>query len=226
MDRPSNLQAKLQAVAALDEPTRRRLYEHVGAADVPVSRDDAAAALAIPRTTAAFHLDKLATEGLLTVVHERRTGRQGPGAGRPAKLYRRSDAEIELSLPERRYAVAGQLLAAAVEDAEQSGGSPGQALERRAHAYGASLARPDEPLTEILDRQGFEPRSDGPAVTFANCPFHALVQRHTKLICTMNLRLVEGLLEARGEPALQATLRPTPGHCCVRLEPRETAEKL
>ena len=54
----------MQAVAALEEPTRRRLYEYVVGRPEPVSRDDAANALGLPRTTAAFHLDKLTEEGL------------------------------------------------------------------------------------------------------------------------------------------------------------------
>ncbi|GAA3089904.1 putative ArsR family transcriptional regulator [Kribbella aluminosa] len=133
--------AAVQAVAVLEEPTRRRLYEYVVAHAEPVSRDDAASALGIPRTTAAFHLDRLTGEGLLETCYERRTGRTGPGAGRPAKLYHRSDREIEISLPERQYAVAGQLLAAAIQDAETGTVTPREAANRRAHEYGRSLGR-------------------------------------------------------------------------------------
>jgi predicted ArsR family transcriptional regulator len=211
-------QANLQAVAALDEPTRRRLYEYVAAAAEPVSRDDAATALALPRNTAAFHLDKLATEGLLAVVYERRTGRTGPGAGRPAKLYRRSDTEIEISLPERQYAVAGHLLAGAITDAESSGDSPREALERRAHAFGKSL--PGDSITQVLAAQGFEPHPEGQSVALSNCPFQALAKEHGPLVCTMTLHLVEGIVDARPEAGLRAELHPTPGHCCVRLLPR------
>jgi predicted ArsR family transcriptional regulator len=212
-------QANLQALAALDEPTRRRMYQYVAAQPVPVGRDEAATALAIPRNTAAFHLDRLAAEGLLTVVHERRTGRTGPGAGRPAKLYRRSDAEIEVSLPTRQYDVAGRLLAGAVEDAEASGGSPRQAVERRAHGYGKSFGASGRPLTQVLDEHGFEPRVEGAAVALANCPFRALAKDHPALVCTMTLRLVEGLLDGYGDTGLHAKLGGSPGHCCVRLEP-------
>jgi len=75
--------ARISAVATLDEPTRRRLYDHVVRQTAAVTRDEAATALGLPRATAAFHLDRLAAEGLLDVVYERRTGRSGPGAGRP-----------------------------------------------------------------------------------------------------------------------------------------------
>src|SRR3712207_1587908 len=100
---------QVAAVAALDEPNRRRLYDFVVRQTAAVSKDEAASAVELPRTTAGFHLDKLVEMGLLDVVHERRSGRTGPGAGRPAKLYRRSDEQIEVSLPDRRYEAASHL---------------------------------------------------------------------------------------------------------------------
>ena len=216
----------VQALAALDEPTRRRLYDHVVAQPGPVSRDEAAAAIDLPRTTAAFHLDKLAEEGLLEVVFERRTGRTGPGAGRPAKLYRRSDREIEISLPERHYDVAGHLLAGALEDAEASGGSPRGALEHRAHQYGESVGRaarnhPGTALAQVLEAHGFEPRSCGGSIDLVNCPFRALAREHPGLVCSMTFRLVGGVLDGLGDTGLRAELHPRPAHCCVRLEPAE-----
>ena len=70
-----------------------------------LSRDRTAEALdlAVGRR---FHLDKLVDAGLADVRFQRLTGRSGPGAGRTAKLYRRSDTEIGVSLPERRYDLA------------------------------------------------------------------------------------------------------------------------
>jgi predicted ArsR family transcriptional regulator len=221
------------AVAALEEPTRRRLYEHVVRQPAPVSKDEAAAALELPRTTAAFHLDKLAGEGLLSVVFERRTGRFGPGAGRPAKLYRRSDKEVEVSLPERAYDVAGRLLAAAIEDAEASGESAREALARRSDQYGETLGRTgrttgiptndddtlagNDMLTRVLEAQGFEPRRDGNAILLGNCPFHALAKEHPALVCGMNQHLLTGLLRGLGDTDFEAEVSPAAGHCCVRL---------
>ena len=65
----------------------------------PLSRDEAASALGISRELAAFHLDRLLRAGLLEAEYRRLGGRTGPGAGRPAKLYRRSSREIAISLP-------------------------------------------------------------------------------------------------------------------------------
>lgn len=212
--------ARIAALAALAEPTRRRLYEHVARSAGPVSRDDAAAALGIPRATVAFHLDRLAGDGLLEVSRERRTGRSGPGAGRPAKLYRRGGPTVSVSLPERRYDLAAELLAAAVEEAEGTGERPGAVLDRRARAAGEELGRGGGALA-VLEACGFEPRPDGGGVVvLANCPFHALAAGHPELVCGMNLRLLEGVLAGAGEAGLAARLAPAQGMCCVRLEPR------
>ncbi|MEQ0560088.1 helix-turn-helix domain-containing protein [Amycolatopsis sp. NEAU-NG30] len=209
----------LAAVAALDEPTRRRLYEYVVRSPEPVTRDEAAAALGVPRATVAFHLDRLVGERLLTVGHERRTGRTGPGAGRPAKLYRRSDRQVSVSLPERQYELAGELLATAVEEADETGGSPREILGRRAREHGAELAAGAPDIVAALEEHGFEPRAADGEVLLGNCPFQQLARTHTRLVCEMNLGLVEGMLDGVGEQRLCARLDPHPGFCCVRLGP-------
>ncbi|WP_370415033.1 helix-turn-helix transcriptional regulator [Streptomyces fradiae] len=213
----------VSAVAALDEPTRRRLYDHVVRRPDPVGRDEAAEALGLARQTAAFHLDRLADEGLLDVVYERRSGRTGPGAGRPAKLYRRSGREVAVSLPERHYELAGRLLAQALEESETTGEPAREVLHRNAHALGARLAeRECAELFAFLERYGFEPRPDGPdgtALVLGNCPFHALAREHTATVCGLNLHLMRGVLEGLDEQGYEACLAPGEGHCCVRLEP-------
>jgi predicted ArsR family transcriptional regulator len=212
--------AQVSAVASLAEPTRRRLYDHVVRQAGPVSRDEAAAATDVPRATVAFHLDKLVDEGLLDVVFERRTGRSGPGAGRPSKLYRRAECDVAVSLPERRYDLAGDLLAAAMDTAEASGESPRAALGRLAHERGRELGAGEgrAAALRVLEEQGFEPRLDDDTVTLANCPFHTLAKEHTELVCGMNLQLLSGLLEGAAVSDLVPRLRPTPGRCCVVLE--------
>jgi predicted ArsR family transcriptional regulator len=222
---------QISAIAALDEPTRRRLYDHVVRQAGPVSRDEAAAELGLPRTTAAFHLDRLVEEGLLDVVYERRSGRTGPGAGRPAKLYRRSGSEVTVSLPERHYDLAGQLLAATLEETARSTEPPQAILDRRAYQVGQLLAdsassdsgNARDSILRILENHGYEPHLETDAVTLVNCPFHALAQEHTDLVCGMNLKLLDGLLDGLRSTGLVAHLRPSADHCCVRLEPAASA---
>lgn len=223
-----SVDTQVSAVAALEEPTRRRLYDYVVRQPEPVTRDDAAEACGLPRATAAFHLDRLAHEGLLDVVYERRTGRSGPGAGRPAKLYRRSTREVAVSLPERRYEFAGRLLAAAMEDAERSGDDPRAALDRHARDWGKKLgeharttqgdADREESVLRVLDGYGFEPCARDTGIVLGNCPFHTLAKEHTDMVCGMNLSLLGGLLDGLHATELKAKLDPAPGYCCVRID--------
>lgn len=216
--------AQLAVVAALAEPTRRRLYEHVVRQPGAVSRDDAAAALGLARTTAAFHLDRLVDEGLLDVEFERRTGRSGPGAGRPSKLYRRSACQVAVSVPERRYDLAGRVLADALAEADRSGAAPRAVLGELAYRRGRQLAAGAgaDALVSVLEAHGFAPVVEGGGMTLTNCPFHALAQEHTELVCGMNLRLLEGVVDAVAPTGLSAELAPTPGRCCVRLSKNNT----
>jgi predicted ArsR family transcriptional regulator len=220
---------EVAAVAALAEPTRRRLYDHVVRQAEPVGRDEVSAAVGVPRATVAFHLDRLVDDGLLDVHYERRSGRTGPGAGRPAKLYRRSERAVTVSLPERRYDLAGELLAAALAEADVSGERPRAVLDRlarqRGRELGAAAGAPGgrEAVLRVVEAHGFEPRVAEDGVVLANCPFHTLARQHTDLVCGMNLRLLEGLLEGVPGTGLAARLRPGVGACCVRMEATETS---
>ena len=208
----------LDAVAALGDPLRRRLYRFVAGQDHAVGRDEAAEEVGITRSAAAFHLDRLVADGLLEVEFRRLTGRQGPGAGRPAKLYRRAQGEIAVSLPARRYELAAGLLAAAVAEASDTGAPVAVVLDRIAHERGASLATSAD-VFEALAEAGYEPREVDGGIALANCPFHALVADHPQLVCTMNLALLDGFLAALPRARFRVALRPAAGFCCVRLEP-------
>ena len=105
----------LASLSSLDDPLRRRLYEVVTSQPGPVSRDEAASAAGIGRALAVYHLDKLVESGLLTAFYQRPPGRSGPGAGRPAKMYARSDREFAVTVPPREYELAARLLVQAVE---------------------------------------------------------------------------------------------------------------
>jgi predicted ArsR family transcriptional regulator len=70
-------------------------------------------------------------------------------------------------------------------------------------------------LARVLATCGYEPRVDGPRITLANCPFHALARTHTELVCGMNLGLVGGVIDGLGARGLVAELDPAPDRCCV-----------
>ena len=220
---------RLSSIGALADPARRVLYRFVVGQDDAVSRDQAADQTGLPRHAVKFHLDRLVAEGLLEVEFRRLTGRRGPGAGRPSKLYRRSPVEISVSLPERRYELAGQILAEAVQSARS--GNP--AMEAVAHAAAqagrriaadARAASPNAPLGSasaagILASYGYEPRAVGDRMILVNCPFDALAVEHPQLICGINLEMIRAMTGAIGLTDTDVQLNPAPGRCCVTLGP-------
>jgi predicted ArsR family transcriptional regulator len=220
------LSEQAAGIGALAEPVRRDLYRYVvGQAD-PVSREQAADGIGVALHTAKFHLDKLVESGLLAVEFRRLTGRTGPGAGRPAKLYRRADRELSVSLPQRRYDLAGRILAAAVERAATEHVPVDAAVQDAARAEGRRAAdrAEGEELTEVLVDHGYEPRRREDEMLLANCPFDALVPDHTSLVCGLNEQFVGGLLDGLDCTEWRACLDPEPGLCCVKLRPSAATE--
>ncbi|MFC5746656.1 helix-turn-helix transcriptional regulator [Actinomadura rugatobispora] len=211
----------IEAIAVLQDPVRRRLYAYVGAQDHEVSRNEAAEAAGVQRTLAAFHLDKLVEAGLLETVSRRLTGRSGPGAGRPAKLYRRAPGERAVSLPPRDYRTAAGLLAQAAEtaglDAELR--EAARRRGRRLQEEGAGPCRGLEEVAALLEGRGYEPRMEDGVLRMRNCPFHALSEEFPPLVCGMNLALLEGLLE--GSQGVRVRIDAGPGRCCTVAEPAE-----
>jgi predicted ArsR family transcriptional regulator len=219
----NDLDTRLDQVAALGEPVRRALYRFVAAQPEPVTREQAAAAVGVAQHTAKFHLDRLVDGRLLEAGYRRPPGRGGPGAGRPAKVYRRSGADLDVSLPERHYDLAGRLLVKAVAQAERTGSPVSEALRSVAAEAGRSAGTQATPeLFDALVADGYEPRRDPDGITLANCPFHALAREATELVCGMNHAYLAGMLRGIGETGLDATLDPAPGRCCVRLQRRVT----
>jgi predicted ArsR family transcriptional regulator len=226
-----DIDRQLTGLAGLGDPIRRALYRHVAQRGVPVSRDDAAKAAGISRPLAAYHLDKLVHDGLLEPRYHRRSGRRGPGAGRPAKHDVRADRQLELSLPARDYAALAELLAGAVE-ADPSGTATA-ALNRAAATLGAELGTeaasrvapdgdPDQALAAVrqtLATRGYEPHDDPDGtIRLRNCPFDRIATQHRELVCGANHAMLGALTDRLGgDPPVRAALDPQPGRCCVTL---------
>ncbi len=208
------------AVALLDEPVRRRLYDWVAAQNGPVGREEAARSLGITRPLAAFHLERLAEAGLLDAGYQRLTGRTGPGAGRPARIYTRAKHAFAVSLPPRRYELAADMFASALMRLGE--GAPPPELTDAAHEAGERLsAAVDEPgakLADVLKQAGYEPTDDNGTIRLHNCPFDALVDEHRPLVCGTNLALAQGILDGladRDGADFEPRLDSQPGYCCV-----------
>ncbi|GAA1503131.1 helix-turn-helix transcriptional regulator [Nocardioides humi] len=217
------------AIGVLADPTRRSLYAYVAGRAAAVGRDEAATALGLAKHTVSFHLDRLADEGLLEVEFRRLSGRSGPGAGRPSKLYRRARREFAVTLPPRRYDLVGDILAAAV-GRTGAGADLDTALADCAHEEGRSVAGaavgvPGGPglegLAAVLAGQGYEPVVEATAVALANCPFDALARKHTALVCGLNRSFVQGVADGLGCAGVTAHLEPGSGRCCVKVRCRD-----
>lgn len=225
-----DFERQIAGVAALAGDVRRRLYEYVVSQPHAVGRDEAALAVGVKRPLAAFHLDKLVDEGLLDTDYRRLTDRRGPGAGRPAKVYRRSQRQIDVTLPPRQYDLAASVLAAAVHRSIETGEDIGVAMRpvavERGHALASDDADAGEPvarLWRVLRRVGYEPRHDGADIRLANCPFHSVAQEFTSVVCSLNLALCEGLAAGLGVNGvgLRPVLQPHAGWCCVAFQRRD-----
>ncbi|NUO56236.1 MAG: transcriptional regulator [Hamadaea sp.] len=196
----------LEAVAALHDPVRRALYEFVAAAGHDVGRNEAAEGVGVSRTLAAFHLDKLAEVGLLETGFARLTGtRPGPGAGRPAKVYRRGRTTRYVAVPERDYQELASVLAEVVHGLD----ADDRAIAAAARA-GEKLHTPGGWLATLRDR-GYEPYEQDTVVRLRNCPFQQVAEEQPVLVCSMNLALCRGIA---GDD-VTAELDPRPGECCV-----------
>lgn len=206
----------------LADPVRRGLYEFVTKHDSPVGREEAAEAVGLSRTLAAYHLDRLAEAGLLDTSYARTTGRSGPGAGRPAKHYHRSEHEVSVSVPPRSYDLLADLLADAMT-ADRSGEVRSAVMDAAVEQGRARSAEAGD-LLESLRRHGYEPALDADGdIVLRNCPFHRIAQEHKELVCGLNNSLLRGCLSGCGEDPDRAELAPAPGRCCVVIHPPKVA---
>jgi len=208
----------------LAEPTRRQVYDTVRRSPTPMTRDAVARAVDIGLRLAAFHLDRLAGAGLLSVDFARPEGRGGPGAGRPAKRYSATHRDVEVAVPPRRYHLVARILAAAVstapDDAAEEALAVADAEGRRVGAlHAASGRKPRHRLAAAaaaLESMGYEPRRERSRLCLGNCPFDGVVDVSPTLVCGLNQRLVQGVLDGLGvADRCHAELDGVPPDCCV-----------
>jgi predicted ArsR family transcriptional regulator len=221
--------ASIARLALLADPTRAALHRTLRDHATGITRDEAAAAVGVSRSLVAFHLDRLVEAGLATVTYERRNGRTGPGAGRPAKIYHRSAETVAASVPERHYDLAAALFAQAITASTAGGLAVDDALAVAASDYGRALGeaarshargRPSRAAglaaaLAVLGDAGFEPEARAGSIVLRNCPFDALVRTNRDLVCGMNRSLMAGVIDGLRLTGIVASFEPRDGACCV-----------
>jgi predicted ArsR family transcriptional regulator len=204
-------------LCVLDDPARWAAYLAVRDAGRPLTRAEVAHEVGISVKLAAFHLEKLLSEGFLEATYERH---EGSGVvGHPAKRYRPTGVELEVSIPPRRYDLAAEILAEAID--ESSAGLPQERLGGVAAEYGrqvgtrARARNGDSRLLTALRFIGYEPAMAGADVVLRNCPFRHVAQARPDVICQMNLAFVAGVVAGTRSRSLHAVLSPSTERCCV-----------
>ena len=217
-----------ELVRVLGESTRRRVFDVVRAAGEPLTRDEVADRSQLNRRLAAFHLDRLAASGLVTVDYARPPNRPGgPGAGRPAKRYRATAIQLDLTLPQRRYDLAARVLALGIaSDPDDAAAGALRAARHEGEAHGSRHADADrvsvpdrlDHLCDGLSAVGYEPCADNTSVRLGNCPFRSAADVAPDLVCAMNREFIAGFVDgSRAHPA-DVVLEPRPApNCCVTI---------
>ncbi len=177
----------MTSLSAIAQPELREIVLFARSQARPVSADDVAAHFRIHRTVARARLERIAAAGLLTVSFARRSGRTGPGAGRPSKLYAVPPETSAIEFPARRY----DRLLAHLLDAVPSEGRE-IALAEAGVAYAGDLAESAalgrtrgirsaaERACAALGKLGFqasvtESTEDSVTITTPTCPLRPLV---------------------------------------------------
>jgi len=210
---------------ALGDPALRGTILLVRAAPNPLTADDVAARLGISRSVARWRLERLVEAGLVAVDFERRSGRSGPGAGRPAKTYAAAPETSAVEFPRRRYeALVSRMLDALpqrgrTKQLDQVGYAFGLELGEAAHLRpGASFRTSLERLCRGLGRLGFqaavESVSDDEAVIVsATCPLRPVVVASDAEARALDAGMWRGLLAAAAGPAAAADARCATHDC-------------
>ena len=226
--------ARIRAIAALDDESRSGMYAFIRAARRPVTRDEAAAAVGISRKLAAFHLDKLVDAGVLQADYQPASGIRK--AGRAPKVYRPVDTDLRISIPSRNPDLLADILLDAVLAADHPDSGDAQhaalrAARERGHQIGADERERTRPgrlgaeraltLTEtVLHRHGFEPdRTSATCMRLGACPFHPLASRAPDMVCGINHAFLTGMLDGLEARTVEAVLDPGAGECCVEMRP-------
>jgi len=225
----------MDALEGVGSPELRATLLWARSRSSPVTADELATAHGLHRNVARSRLERLVGAGLLRTTYERRSGRRGPGAGRPAKLYAVSPQLEAIEFPRRHY----ESLVALLLDAQPSdrlaeiGAEFGRRLGRSAGLRPARSVRKGlEQLCGALGRLGYqatlvEARAGLAVLQTPTCPLRPLVRAHpdaTELDRGMWSGLTSVALPAIGTRAVCEDCADGDGSCRITLELRDVSK--
>ena len=207
--------------------SRSRVLEVLQDARNPLTVPEVAQRVGLHPNTARFHLDGLVERGLIERASE---DRETPG--RPRALYAAVPGTRHGG--QRNYRLLAQILtsylAAHTKRPERAALAAGEEWGRFLTDRPAPFRRTDaaaatRKLTDTLDDIGFAPE----AVTVGrrreirlhHCPFREVAEQDSKVVCTVHLGLMRGVLTELDAP-LEVTLEPfvEPQLCVAHLAAR------
>jgi predicted ArsR family transcriptional regulator len=183
-----------RAINALQDPTRRRILLDFFVHQPEWTVDHVAKAVGVHRTVAHRHLERLVALGYLAV------GQRRGKSGKPAKLYRLTGQQIELSYPVRRFARLAGLLAESLQGQGRKGIKTAREAGRR---YGATLVSKPADSTGAVLRQ-MSPLgadytiTDHDQVLARNCIFREACAVAEEIVCELHAGLLEGAFQQAG----------------------------
>jgi len=177
----------LDRLAAAGDPQLRRILLYARGRRDAFTAAEVAASLDMHRNVARSRLDRLAEAGFLSVTLERPSGRRGPGAGRPAKVYRVAPELEGVEFPDRRL---GELITLLIKKVPAR--TRPRALREAGEDFGRTLAasaglKPSrsiasglEQVCDALGALGFQAAvrsidGDRAEVESSTCPLRPLV---------------------------------------------------
>ena len=177
----------LDRLAAAGDPQLRRILLYARGRRDAFTAAEVAASLDVHRNVARSRLDRLAEAGFLNVALERPGGRRGPGAGRPAKVYRVAPELEGIEFPDRRL---GELITLLIKKVpararpralREAGEDFGRTLAASAGLNPSrSIASGLEQVCDALGSLGFQVtvrsiEGDRAALESPTCPLRPLV---------------------------------------------------
>lgn len=200
--------------SSLGDATRRGIYISVREALEPVTANEIAQLFDIHPNVARHHLDRLVDDEYLHVSRRRPSGRQGPGAGRPAKHYEQTGKEVSVQFPARRYDLLSELLVRVVERLAPDDAA--EVAEQVGREYGRELAAEIglpadagfdtavQAVARAMMGVGFDTEADTDERVLLTkfCPFGETAENHPAVVCRLDQGIVRGLLEAAHQTAV------------------------